>query len=309
MTALPRSGTQYVLRSGEYEAVVASVGATLRRLTHAGRDLVLSFDADEVRPGYRGATLAPWPNRVVAGMYDFAGATHRLALSDPGRPNALHGLAVWLDFAAVAQSSDSVTLAATIVPQTGYPWRMRVETTYTVGADGLTQTVVATNESDEPVPYGTGPHPYLVAGPSPMDTWTVTLDAAQVLEVTADTLAPVALADVEGSDRFDWRTPRVLGDVQIDHAFTGLGAAIARVEDPTGTGVEMTWDAACSWVQIYTCDQPDGPADPAHRTGLAVEPMTCAPDAFNAARHPFDTGLVVIEPGAQAAASWRIAAF
>ncbi|WP_299090713.1 aldose 1-epimerase family protein [uncultured Microbacterium sp.] len=308
MTSIPLSGTQHTLRSGEYEATIASIGASLRRLTHAGRELILSFDADEVRPSFRGATLAPWPNRVAAGTYDFAGDTYVLPIADAGRPNALHGLASWLDFAVVAESDDSVTLVATVVPQAGYPWRVRVETTFALGADGLTQTVVATNESGESAPFGTGPHPYLVAGPSALDTWTFALDAAQVLEVTPDTLQPVALVDVAGSARFDWRSPRVIGDAAVDHAFTGIGSAVARVTDPTGTGVEMTWDAACSWVQVYTCDQPGGSANPVHRTGLAVEPMTCAPDAFNDDNYPYDTGLQVLAPGAKSMASWRIAA-
>lgn len=308
MTSIPLSGTQHTLRSGEYEATIASIGATLRRLTHAGRELTLSFDADTVRPSFRGATLAPWPNRVAAGTYDFAGDTYVLPIADDGRPNALHGLASWLDFAVVTASDDRVTLAATIVPQAGYPWRVRVETTFTLAADGLTQTVVATNESGESAPFGTGPHPYLVAGPSALDTWTFALDAGQVLDVTPDTLRPVALVDVAGSTRFDWRAPRVLGDAAVDHAFTGIGAHVARVTDPTGTGVEMTWDAVCSWVQVYTCDQPGGSANPVHRTGLAVEPMTCAPDAFNADNYDYDTGLQILAPGAQSTASWRISA-
>lgn len=312
MTTTPLSGTQYTLRAGGYIAEIASIGATLRSLSIDGRDLVVPFGADEVRPGYRGALLAPWPNRVIGGAYEFAGQTHKLALSDPSRPNALHGLAAWLDFAPVAQSEDSVTLAADIVPQTGYPWRIRLETTYRLASDGLTQTITATNESADAAPFGTGPHPYLVAGAAPLDEWTFELVATDVLEVTPDLLAPVALVPVDGADRFDWRTPRVLGAAQIDHAFTGLawtgGRAGARVTDPSGTGVEMTWDAACPWVQVHTADLPGGAAQKAHRAGLAVEPMTCAPDAFNAANHAFDTGLIVIEPGSQASASWRIAA-
>ena len=63
MARTPASGIQHTIRAGEYEAVIASVGATLRSLTYAGRDLVVPFGADEVRPAHRGATLAPWPNR------------------------------------------------------------------------------------------------------------------------------------------------------------------------------------------------------------------------------------------------------
>ncbi len=209
-----------------------------------------------------------------------------------------------------------VTLATEIVPQAGYPWRLHVETTYRLSADGLTQTVAATNRSADAAPFGTGPHPYLVAGPARLDEWTLDLPADQVLEVTDAQLAPIGLADVTGSPRFDWRAERTLGDVEIDHAFTGLqrtdGAAVVRLTDPSGTGVEMVWDAACPWVQIHTADLPplaDGSAPAGHRAGLAVEPMTCAPDAFNAERYDYDAGLVVIEPGATAAASWRIAGF
>lgn len=315
MARTPLSGTQYTLRAGDYEAVVASVGASLRALCHGGRDLVVPFEPDQVRPSYRGATLAPWPNRVVDGRYTFAGTAYQVPLTEPERHHALHGLAAWLDYEAVDRGPDHVTLAATIEAQKGYPWRVRIETTFALGADGLTQTVRATNETpDAAAPFGTGPHPYLVAGPGELDSWTLELPAAEVLEVTSDRLSPVALRPVEvDAARFDYRTARTLGAVEIDHAYTGLAADIEGdyrvcVTDPSGTGVEMVWGAACPWVQVHTADLPAGPGAPGHRAGLAVEPMTCAPDAFNADRYDYDPGLRVIEPGASVAASWRIAA-
>lgn len=311
MPNIPLSGTQYTLRSGDYEAAVASVGASLRCLRHRGRDLIVPFEADSVRPGFRGATLAPWPNRIVDGRYAFAGIDHQTALTEPERGHALHGLVAWLDFDAIDRGGDHVTLAGTIVAQTGYPWRVRVETTYALDANGLTQTVRAVNETATAAPFGTGPHPYLLAGPSPLDDWSLELPAARVLEVTEDRLVPEALASVDGV--FDYRAARRLGDARIDHAFTDLtrdaeGNAVVRVTDPAGGGVEMVWGPACSWVQIHTADLPGGPAQPGHRAGLAVEPMTCAPDAFNADRYDYDAGLIALEPGAATEASWRIGA-
>ncbi|WP_457098893.1 aldose 1-epimerase family protein [Microbacterium sp. P5_E9] len=315
MARTPVSGIQHALRAGSYEAVVASVGASLRVLRHDGRDLVVPFEADELRPGFRGATLAPWPNRVVDGTYTFAGVDHQVALTEPGRGHALHGLAGWLDFQAIDKGPDHVTLSAQIEPQTGYPWRVIVTTTYAIGPDGLTQTVTARNESTDAAPWGTGPHPYLVAGPAPLDEWRFELPAEEVLLVTSDRLIPTALRGVDADDpaRFDFRSARQIGAVEIDHAYTGLvrdadGQATVRLTDAAGTGVEMVWDAACPWVQVHTADQPGGAAQPGHRAGLAVEPMTCAPDAFNAASYDFDAGLIVLEPGATATASWRIAA-
>lgn len=310
---IPASGNQYTITAGDYEATIASVGATLRTLTYRGRDLVVPFEPDIVRPFFRGATLAPWPNRIVDGRYAFRGRAYEVALTEPGRGQALHGLASWLDFAPVETAESWVTLGATIEPQQGYPWRIRVETTFAIGADGLTQRVKATNLSHDFAPWGTGPHPYLVA-PGDLDDWTLTLPAAQVLTVTPDRLSPVGLQPVTAdAERFDFREPRAIGAVKIDHAYTDLvrdrdGLVTVRVTDAQGAGVAITWDSRCPWVQIHTADQPAGSGAPGHRAGLAVEPMTCAPDAFNDDRYPFDTGLAVIAPSDSHKASWRISA-
>jgi aldose 1-epimerase len=312
MARTPLSGTQHALRAGDYEAVIASVGASLRSLTYGGRDLVVAFDADVVRPSYRGATLAPWPNRVVDGTYSFGGRDFQLALTEPARHHALHGLAGWLDFDAVDKGPDHVTLEAVVEPQTAYPWRIVVTTTFELGPDGLTQTVTARNESTDAAPWGTGPHPYLVAGDGSLDDWILELPAAQVLAVTDDRLSPIDLEPVGQDDpaRFDFREARAIGSVEIDHAFTELrrddeGTTTVRLTDAAGQGVAMSWDAACPWVQIHTADKPD-PAE--NRLGLAVEPMTCAPDAFNADRYTYDSGLIVLEPEQSATASWCISA-
>jgi len=307
------SGTQHALRAGDYEAIIASVGASLRSLTFDGRDLVVPFDADEVRPSHRGATLAPWPNRLVDGRYTFAGTERQVALNEPARQNALHGLATWLDFHVIDKGPSHVTLAATIEPQTGYPWRVTIETEFSLTADGLTQSVRATNESADAAPWGTAPHPYLVAGAGHVDDWTLALLAEQVLAVTPDRLIPTELRSVDADDpeRFDFRVARQIGAVELDHAYTTLtrgadGLAVVRVTDAAGSGVEMSWDAACPWVQIHTSDK--GVGVPGHRAGLAVEPMTCAPDAFNAASYDYDAGLIVIDADASTEASWRISA-
>ncbi|WP_314426723.1 aldose 1-epimerase family protein [uncultured Microbacterium sp.] len=304
--ARPRSGRQLHIAGHGYEAVIASVGASLRVLRFEGRDLVVPFDADEVRPGYRGTTLAPWPNRIVDGRYTFGGVDHRLALTEPTRGQALHGLLAWAEFEDRLVLDDRVVLAAVIEPQTGYPFRVEVETEYRIDVDGLRQTVTARNLGADAAPWGTGPHPYLVAGPEGrVDGWTLTLPASEVLTVTTDRLSPVALEAVSEHPEWDFRAARPIGDVFIDHAFTGLaregGVAEVRLVTDAGTGVAMTFDERCPWVQVHTADNPG--IDAIHRIGLAVEPMTCPPDAFNSG-----TDLVVLEPGATHAASWRIAA-
>ncbi|WP_136053711.1 aldose 1-epimerase family protein [Microbacterium sp. K24] len=316
MAVGPRSGRQLRLAAHGYEAVVASVGASLRVLTFEGRDLVVPFDADEVRPGYRGATLAPWPNRIVDGRYRFAGVEHQLPLTEPKRGQALHGLLAWAEFSDRLVLDDRVVLAAVIEPQTGYPFRVEVEVEYRLDADGLQQTVTAHNIGADAAPWGTGPHPYLVAESSPrslsersetkrVNDWTLLLPASEVLTVTPDRLSPVAVEPVAQHPEWDFREARRIDDVFIDHAFTGLartgGVAEVRLTTEDGSGVAISFDERCPWVQVHTADNPG--LDDIHRIGLAVEPMTCPPDAFNSG-----TDLVTLAPGGSHSASWRIRA-
>lgn len=303
----PLSGSRFDLEHDHYRASIASIGASLRVLQHDGRDLVVPFALDEVRPVYRGAVLAPWPNRVSDGAYRFADVIEQLPLSEPERGHALHGLALWLDFSPVERSVDRVLLAATIEPQTGYPHRIALEVEYRLDGDGLHQSITARNLGAAPAPFGTGPHPYLVAGTGTVDDWMLELPADEVLTVTPERLLPIGVSDVtvEEGGALDFRTPRILGATVIDHAFTSLhrdalGVTIVRLTAPDGTGVAVRFDRSCEWLQVCT-----GDSDIAdyHRAGLAVEPMTCPPDAFNSG-----CDLIVLGPDASTSASWSISA-
>ncbi len=296
------SGRQYSLESGRYRATISSVGATLRELTFDGRNLVVPFDADEVRPAFRGATLAPWPNRVVDGTYSLGGVDYELSLTEPKRGHALHGLAGWLEYGVSEQSADRVVLTATVEAQAGYPFRLELTVEFSLDDAGLHWSVSALNTGHLVAPFGTGPHPYLIAGAGHVDDWSLELPADSVLTVTEDRLIPLDLEAVDGGV-FDFRAVRTIGDTFIDHAFTDLardedGATIVRVLDASGSGVGMTWGFDCPWVQVHTADVPP-PA--ATRIGLAVEPMTCPPDAFNSG-----TDLILIEPDESATAGWSI---
>jgi aldose 1-epimerase len=127
------------------------------------------------------------------------------------------------------------------------------------------------------------------------------------MTVTEDRLAPAGIerVETESNGAFDFRMPRPIAGTAIDHAFTALmrdgsNTATVRLVDPSGSGVAMTWGIECPWVQIHTADLPN-PAK--SRLGLAVEPMTCPPDAFNST-----IDLISIRPGETTQASWSICA-
>ncbi len=297
---------EYRIEGDGYTAVVLGLGAAVRELTHEGRPLVVPFGPDEEMPNFRGAFVAPWPNRIPDGRYSFDGSDFELPINEPERGTALHGLVYDLPWTLVEHTRSSVSLGCTIEPTESYPFTIELQVRFSVGGDGFRTDVTAVNTGSRRAPYGVCPHPYLLAGDSPLDEWVLELPAATVLTVTPDRLLPVAKEPVAGTP-FDFRAAHALADVQIDHAFTDIerdssGRATVRVTDPAGgTGTALMWDETCPWVQIHTADLPKKPEST--RLGLAVEPMTCPPDAFNTGED-----LVVLEPGATHRTGWTITA-
>lgn len=297
------SGRQYELRAGRYAAVVTEVGATLRTLEYRDRPLVRAFDASELQPVWSGAVLAPWPNRIADGRYDFAGRTCQLPINEPERTTAIHGLVAWMPWTARPVSAASVQLECALWPTPGYPWRLQFIAEYRLDAeDGLHLTIGARNLSDGPAPYGVSVHPYVQAPSGRVDDWTLQLAAESVVDVDPERLLPRGSTSPV-SDYEDFRKPRRIGPARIDHAYTDLDPSApreARVTDDAGLGVAVRWDAESRWVQVHTADRPEPQLN---RTGLALEPMTCPADAFNGW-----TGLLVLEPGGSHRASWGIVA-
>jgi aldose 1-epimerase len=296
------SGPGFDLAAGPYAATVRSVGASLQRLRAGGRDLVLPFGDDEMRPFFRGAVLAPWPNRVIGGRWRWQDADLELPLTEPARGHALHGLVAWLAWTPVEHTTTTVALSTTVWPQPGYPFCLDLEARCTLDPDdGLLWELRAVNAGQEPAPYGCGIHPYLVAPAGTVDDWRLHLPARSEL-LTDDRLAPTTLAPV--GPEHDFRTARPVGDAQVDNAFTDVafdgGEASATVLDADGVGARLTFGPTTPWVQVCTSDWR---GEPGYRAGLAVEPMTCPPDALRSG-----TDLVVLDAGEAHRTWWRIAA-
>jgi len=295
------TGTEVHLTHGRYSAVVTVRGGALRELRFGDRNLVVGFGSEGAVPDYRGVICAPWPNRLADGTYTYAGKSYAATVNEPERGSALHGLAIHLPWEVQEAAADRAVLRCRIPSGPDYPGTVDLTVTYSLSDDGLHGTVQAVNTGSVSAPYGVCPHPYLVAGPSPLDDWSLELPANTFLEVTPDRLLPVGLRQVDGG-AFDFRAPGRLGPVKIDHAFTDIsrdaaGLARVRVFDPSGTGVELEWGAEWPWVQVHTGDKRVGP----DRLGLAVEPMTCPPDALHSG-----TDLIHLQPGQSHSASWTI---
>lgn len=308
MARTPLSGEQCILQAFGYRAEIATVGATVRGLSHEGRELVAGFDADRVRPAMRGALLVPWPNRVADGRYAFQGEIHRLPLDEPETGTAVHGLVAWSSFLATEVDAGSITLETTLEPRPGYPWRLRVRAVFRLEPDGLRQEIRVHNDSDRAAPVGIGGHPYLLAGPAgdgAIDGWELEVDATEVLLTSRQRMLPEGLVAVDEHPELDFRIPHRIGRTRFNNSYTGWrrspeGTAGVELRGPDGSGVRIAWDRRCDWAHLYSSDEP---VDGIRRMALAVEPMTCPPDALNSGR-----GLLTVDPGLSTDAGWLLGA-
>jgi aldose 1-epimerase len=286
------------LRRDDQRAVVDEEGATLHAWSWQGRQLLAGGGPPA---DFRGRVLAPWPNRLRDGRYVFAGTEHHTPITEPARHVALHGLVSALPWRVAARADERVTLALALEPRPGYPFRLDLEVVYALEDDGLVVTLAATNAGDGPAPFGAGFHPYLDCGRA--DDVTLEVPAGELVPLDGERLLPTGPpVAVEGHPE-DLRRPRELGGLALNACYTALtrdddGIARVRVSGAE-IGFTVWMDAAFGFAQLYSADDVGDPAQ--RRRSIAVEPMTCAPDALNTG-----VGLVVLEPGSRLTGRWGI---
>lgn len=309
---LPPSGRQWSIRHGAHEATVVEIGGGLRTLSLDGLPGIAGYAEDEVCRSCRGQVLVPWPNRIRDGRYAFAGAEHGLALTEPDRGVALHGLVCWLPWQRrhgdpatdpATEHGDRVTVGTRLPPQPGWDWWFDVEVSYRLTDDGLTVDTTVTNLDGTPAPFGYAAHPYLALRGTPVAAAKLTVPAAAYLPVDEDRLLPVGGPRPVTAD-LDFRAGRAMGPTALDTAYTDLrrngdGRWEVTLTGTEAGGVTLWAQDGFDWLQVY-----NGPMLPLDRPidGVAVEPMTCAPDAFNTG-----LGLIILGPGERWTGRWGIA--
>jgi aldose 1-epimerase len=295
------SGEQIELTLGDQLAVVVEVGAGLRTYSVGGRELLDGYPVDVMSPSGRGQLLLPWPNRIQDGSYEFDGRRHQLPLDDVPEQDAIHGLVRWAAWTVGERAANRVVMEYTLHPEPGYPFSLAVGIDYLLSAEGLSVGTTATNVGPEPCPYGSGAHPYLTVGTATVDSVLLRAPGRTVLW-SDDRGIPTGSGPVEGTD-FDFRRPRPIGETRLDNCFTDLerdddGLARVALRDPdAGRGVTLWVDEHYPYLMLFTGD----PLPDVSRRSLAIEPMTCPPNAFRTGE-----ALIRLEPGESFTSSWGI---
>ena len=257
--------------------------------------------------------LFPWPGRVAGACFMFKGREYRLPVNEPARGHAIHGLACERVFrvtrrgpyfvTAILDSSDYSNLNSI------WPWPFVLEIDYEVG-NGLRLKARITNTGNSVMPFGFGAHPYFHAPLNPTglrDAMLIQLDANARWPLDARRIPTGAAEPLAG--KYDLRAPRALGAETYDDAFrmapmaertanSDGSAPRARLIDPSlKIALEIRADPAFGDFVVYAPE--DNPV-------VALEPYTCAPDAFNLAARGIAAGMRELAPGQSFDAGFEI---
>jgi len=297
---MPPSGEQFEITLGDQRATIVEVGGGVREYSRAGRDVLHPYDIDAMCDGAHGTPLIPWPNRLADGRYRFDGTEYQVALTEPGKQNAIHGFLRWRPWQAIEQERSRLVVGTTLHPMMGYPFSLDVRVEYVLDDTGLTVTTTATNVGAQACPYANGQHPYLSPGTGLIDECLLRIDAET--RITTDDVRQLPT----GSERvaatpFDFREPRKLGGLEIDFAFDDLRRdaerrAWIRLTGTDGKTSALWVDESFPILEVYTADTL---APSRRRAGLGSEPMTCPPNGLQSGDR-----VIRLEPGESAVTRW-----
>ena len=263
----------YTLLHGSSKVqILNEYGCTISHLTLNGRkvlDTNTQYEDVAKQTLNKNIFLLPFPNRVAAGKYTFENTAHELEKTEAERGNAIHGLISKKKFelkdSDITQSLITVSFETMITKDEfpGYPFDLHLEIIFKLSALALDIIIKTENTGHINAPYGVGWHPYITAEKK-IDDCRITIPAENELDMSVEhPLIPTGrkLHNIFGLDT------RSIGDTKFDSCFTDFHRNEVQFEDIT-----VWMDPSMKYMQLYT---------PPSRESLAVEPMSCAPDAFN----------------------------
>lgn len=266
-------------------------GLTVSRLVLNEQDILVPIDKARVENNttFINALLLPFPNRICDGKYQFEGVSYQLDRNESSRGHALHGLLYDQPFEQIDEAESSDEIKASFRHEikrdsyVGYPFHIEIVISIFLRNNQLRIDVKTKNIDDRSAPYGVGWHPYFYVEDT-IDNKKLTIPSNSILKTRKDKeLIPTGKYEDYIS------VSETVEQQQFDTCFARL-----HTHKTVFNTVTIFQDTSMNFLQLYT---------PPDRKSIAIEPMSCAPDAFNNT-----LGLVILNAGQSISHSFGIRA-
>lgn len=305
----PSNLVRRTVNGRDYDAVVLKFGGStaeiwpglggncVRWSTETAGDIVWSPPLDElVGRATRGGipVLFPFPNRIRAGRYSFAGRSYQLPRNDSTGVNAIHGFAPRAPWQVGNFTTTSAELSFRIrrddpANAASWPGDLELVLHWQLELNLLLCRAIVTNHGTNAAPFGLGFHPYFrVTGPDDR----ICVPAAQRWELVEGLPTGNQLAV---ANNYDLRQPQAVGNVQLDDVYSGLTKgpdrlrSIGKLLRTDGVAVSIQATNEFSEAVVFT---------PPHGKAVCLEPYTCPTDAINLTARGMSVGWSELDAGA-----------
>jgi aldose 1-epimerase len=290
------------LDTKEYVSVISGLGGNITELVlnkngtaHSIIEGVTDAELLDGNKKSRSTKLVPFPNRIENARYEFNGKTYQLPINH-GK-HAIHGLIYdkTLEVVRMQQNRNKASIKLRYNYDgslSGYPFKYTAIMAYSLSKNGsfACETIIA-NTGSSPIPVGDGWHPYFKTK-GKVDRLKLKIPSKYRVEVTE--LIPTGKLIPEEYPDFI-----TIGNRKYDTGFAidpKEGKAATEIYDPELDVKIVVWQETGKWkynyLQVYI---------PENRSSIAIEPMSCAANAFNN-----KIGLIVLEPGQSFNASYGV---
>ncbi|MBS0026841.1 aldose 1-epimerase [Chitinophaga sp. 22321] len=229
-----------------------------------------------LRSSFKSVKLSPYACRIKDAKYSWEGSDYSIQKTiAPG--NAIHGLLYDAAFTVTAQEANDQQAAITLThhfkqtDDAGYPFAYDCIATFTLHANNELQlSTKVVNQSNTVIPVMDGWHPYFTTG-TPVDELELTFASKQIVEFNEKLLPTGNLLPYT-----EFVSGKLLKGVELDNSFLldqEKPQPQATIHDPK-KNINIAFYPGNNYpiLQIYI---------PPHRTSIAVENLSGAPDAFN----------------------------
>lgn len=231
---------------------------------------------DNLRNSFKSVKLSPYACRMKDATYAWEGKSYQIQKNlQPGK--AIHGLLYDLPFTVSHEEATNehatLTLTHKYDPATdaGYPFAFECLTAFTLSPNNeLKISTAIHNQGNTAIPVVDGWHPYFTTG-TPVDEWILTFASKEIVEFNSELLPTGKLLPYT-----EFVDGKQLKGVELDNSFIldqSKSQPLANIYDPKkNINTDFYPGTHYPILQIYI---------PPHRTSMAVENLSGAPDAFN----------------------------
>ena len=288
--------------SGERVSLISGFGGNVTEIVlnknGTEHSIIEGLSDDEITAGnkrFKSTKLIPFPNRIENGRYAFNGKSYQLPINY--ETHAVHGLIMDKTLEVLGTETDNNQALIKLrycydgsIP--GYPFRYEAIITYSLLKErGFACDTDITNVDSVPLPIGNGWHPYFRTK-GKVDKLQIKIPSEFRIEVNE--LIPTGKLIPE-----EYPDAVAIGKKKYDTGFVlaAKGGRIStEVYDPELDIKIVVWQETGNrkydYLQVFI---------PEDRNSIAIEPMSCAANAFNN-----KMGLIVLKPGQSFNASYGV---